>query len=93
VRVLIEARVLYAPGKAANASGVATSGLEMAQNSARLTWTREEVDSRLRDIMRSIHRACRDTAEEFGVPGNYVHGANIAGFIKVADAMLEQGLV
>jgi glutamate dehydrogenase (NADP+) len=93
VRVLIEARVLYAPGKAANAGGVATSGLEMAQNSARLTWTREEVDSRLRDIMRSIHRACRDTAEEFGVPGNYVHGANIAGFIKVADAMLEQGLV
>jgi glutamate dehydrogenase (NADP+) len=93
VRALIDARVLYAPGKAANAGGVATSGLEMAQNSARLTWTREEVDTRLRGIMRSIHSACRDTAEEFGVPGNYVHGANIAGFIKVADSMLEQGLV
>jgi glutamate dehydrogenase (NADP+) len=93
VRTLIDAGALYAPGKAANAGGVATSGLEMAQNSARLTWTREEVDARLRGIMRSIHRACRDTAEEFGVPGNYVHGANIAGFIKVADSMLEQGLV
>ena len=93
VRALIEARVLYAPGKAANAGGVATSGLEMAQNSARLTWTREEVDARLRGIMCSIHRACRETAEEFGVPGNYVHGANIAGFIKVGDSMLEQGLV
>jgi glutamate dehydrogenase (NADP+) len=92
VRVLLDAGVLYAPGKAANAGGVATSGLEMAQNSARLTWTREEVDSRLHGIMRSIHRACRDTAEAFGVPGNYVHGANIAGFLKVADAMLDQGV-
>ena len=93
VRVLVEEKVLYAPGKAANAGGVATSGLEMAQNSARLSWPREKVDNRLRDIMRSIHRACRETAEEFGVPGNYVHGANIAGFLKVAEAMLEQGLV
>jgi glutamate dehydrogenase (NADP+) len=92
-RALIDANVLYAPGKAANAGGVATSGLEMAQNSARLTWSREEVDRRLHAIMRAIHRACRETAEEYGVPGNYVHGANIAGFIKVADAMLEQGLV
>jgi glutamate dehydrogenase (NADP+) len=93
VRILVEEKVLYAPGKAANAGGVATSGLEMAQNSARLSWPREKVDNRLRDIMRSIHRACRETAEEFGVPGNYVHGANIAGFLKVAEAMLEQGLV
>jgi glutamate dehydrogenase (NADP+) len=93
VRVLIDAGVLYAPGKAANAGGVATSGLEMAQNSARISWTREEVDTRLRGIMRSIHRACRETAADFGVPGNYVHGANIAGFLKVADSMLEQGLV
>ena len=93
VEVLVNAGVLYAPGKAANAGGVATSGLEMAQNSARLTWSREKVDRRLRGIMRSIHRACRETSEEYGVPGNYVHGANIAGFLKVADAMLEQGLV
>jgi glutamate dehydrogenase (NADP+) len=93
VRLLVEAKVLYGPGKAANAGGVATSGLEMAQNSARISWPREEVDRRLHGIMRAIHRACRDTAEEYGVPGNYVHGANIAGFLKVADAMLEQGLV
>lgn len=93
VRVFVDAGVLYAPGKAANAGGVATSGLEMAQNSARLSWTREEVDARLHQIMRSIHRACRETADAFGVPGNYVHGANIAGFVKVADAMLDQGLV
>jgi glutamate dehydrogenase (NADP+) len=93
VRVLIDGKVLFAPGKAANAGGVATSGLEMAQNSARLSWSRDEVDRRLHDIMRSIHRACRETSEEYGVAGNYVHGANIAGFLKVADAMLEQGLV
>ena len=93
VQVLIDAGVLYAPGKAANAGGVATSGLEMAQNCSRLSWSREEVDRRLQGIMRAIHRACRETAEEYGVPGNYVHGANIAGFLKVADAMMEQGLV
>lgn len=93
VRVFVDARVLYAPGKAANAGGVATSGLEMAQNSARLSWTREEVDARLHGIMNAIHRACRETADAYGVPGNYVHGANIAGFLKVADAMLDQGLV
>jgi glutamate dehydrogenase (NADP+) len=93
VRVFVDANVLYAPGKAANAGGVATSGLEMAQNSARLCWTREEVDARLHGIMKAIHRACRDTAEAYGAPGNYVHGANIAGFLKVADAMIDQGLV
>jgi glutamate dehydrogenase (NADP+) len=93
VQVFIDAATLYAPGKAANAGGVATSGLEMSQNSARTTWTRDEVDGRLHTIMKAIHRSCRDTAEAFGVPGNYVHGANIAGFLKVADAMLDQGLV
>jgi len=93
VEIFLDAGILYAPGKAANAGGVATSGLEMAQNSARTTWTREEVDTRLHAIMRAIHRNCRDTAEAFGVPGNYVHGANIAGFLKVADAMMDQGLV
>ena len=92
VRVLVDAGVLYAPGKAANAGGVATSGLEMCQNSARMSWPREEVDRRLHAIMKSIHRSCRETSEEYGVAGNYVHGANIAGFLKVADAMLEQGL-
>jgi glutamate dehydrogenase (NADP+) len=92
-RALIDAGVLYAPGKAANAGGVATSGLEMAQNSARLSWSREEVDRRLHEIMKAIHKACRETAEDYGFPGNYVHGANIAGFTKVADAMLDQGLV
>jgi len=93
VRVFVDAKVLYAPGKAANAGGVATSGLEMSQNSARLTWTREEVDARLHGIMKAIHRACRDTAETYGAPGNYVHGANIAGFLKVADAMIDQGIM
>jgi glutamate dehydrogenase (NADP+) len=92
-KVLIDAGVLYAPGKAANAGGVATSGLEMAQNSARIAWPRERVDSELHRIMKAIHRSCRETADEYGVPGNYVHGANIAGFTKVADAMLDQGLI
>ncbi|HJS57836.1 MAG TPA: NADP-specific glutamate dehydrogenase [Vicinamibacteria bacterium] len=89
----LDARILYGPGKAANAGGVAVSGLEMAQNSMRYAWTREEVDSRLRLIMKSIHTACIETAERFGCPGNYVNGANIAGFLKVADAMMDQGLV
>jgi glutamate dehydrogenase (NADP+) len=93
VNRFLEARILYGPGKAANAGGVATSGLEMAQNSMRYSWTREEVDSRLRLIMQSIHRACVETAERFGTPGNYVNGANIAGFLKVADAMIDQGVV
>jgi glutamate dehydrogenase (NADP+) len=93
VKVFLENKILYGPGKAANAGGVATSGLEMSQNSLRLGWSRDEVDERLHGIMRSIHKACVETAEEFGTPGNYVNGANIAGFIKVADSMLDQGVV
>jgi glutamate dehydrogenase (NADP+) len=93
VRAYLEGNVLYGPGKAANAGGVATSGLEMAQNSTRMTWSREEVDQRLRTIMKNIHENCRATAAEYGAPGNYVLGANIAGFVKVADAMLDQGVV
>jgi glutamate dehydrogenase (NADP+) len=93
VRQFLDAKILYGPGKAANAGGVATSGLEMAQNSMRISWTREEVDDRLHKIMKAIHAACRDTADAFGTPGNYVNGANIAGFLKVADAMMDQGLV
>jgi glutamate dehydrogenase (NADP+) len=87
------AKILYGPGKAANAGGVATSGLEMAQNSMRISWTREEVDNRLKQIMTSIHEAAWETSKEYGVSGDYVTGANIAGFVKVADAMLAQGLV
>ncbi len=93
VRMFTEARILYAPGKAANAGGVAVSGLEMAQNSMRYNWRREEVDQRLQVIMSDIHSSCVRTAERFGTPGNYVNGANIAGFLKVADSMLDQGLV
>jgi glutamate dehydrogenase (NADP+) len=91
VQLFLDAHILYGPGKAANAGGVAVSGLKMSQNSMRVAWTREEVDARLYQIMKSIHRACRETAEAFGTPGNYVNGANIAGFLKVADAMLDQG--
>ncbi|MFC1689320.1 NADP-specific glutamate dehydrogenase [Pseudomonadota bacterium] len=87
------AGILYGPGKAANAGGVAVSGLEMSQNSMRLSWTREEVDQRLHDIMVSIHSACVETANEYGQPGNYVLGANISGFVKIADSMLDQGVV
>ena len=86
-------KILYGPAKAANAGGVATSGLEMSQNSLRLPWTREEVDERLHNIMIAIHKQCFEAAQEYGQPGNLVMGANIAGFIKVADAMLDQGLV
>ncbi|MGD2068865.1 MAG: NADP-specific glutamate dehydrogenase [Gemmatimonadota bacterium] len=93
VNVFLDAGILYGPGKAANAGGVAVSGLEMAQNSQRLPWTREEVDARLRLIMKSIHHRCVEIADRFDSPGNYVHGANIAGFLKVADAMLDQGVV
>jgi glutamate dehydrogenase (NADP+) len=93
VNVFLESRVLYGPGKAANAGGVATSGLEMSQNALRLSWTREEVDTRLHNIMISIHENCRKTAEQYGTPGNYVNGANIAGFLKVATSMMDQGLV
>ena len=82
-----------APSKAANAGGVATSGLEMSQNSLRYSWSRIEVDTKLHGIMRSIHQASFETAEQFGSPGNYVNGANIAGFLKVADSMIDQGLV
>ncbi len=89
----IQAGIMYAPGKASNAGGVATSGLEMSQNSMRLSWSREEVDTRLRGIMQSIHRSCVQAAEEYGTPGNYVNGANIAGFMKVARAMMAQGIV
>jgi glutamate dehydrogenase (NADP+) len=93
MELFLKAGILYGPGKAANAGGVAVSGLEMSQDSLRITWAREEVDARLKDIMKAIHKQCRETAEECGTPGNYVNGANIAGFVKVADAMLDQGIV
>jgi glutamate dehydrogenase (NADP+) len=93
VELFVDAGILYGPGKAANAGGVAVSGLEMAQNSMRYSWTRQEVDDRLRLIMKHIHAACVETSERFGAPANYVIGANIAGFLKVADAMLDQGVV
>jgi glutamate dehydrogenase (NADP+) len=93
IEQFIANKILYGPAKAANAGGVATSGLEMSQNAMRLSWTREEVDERLHNIMIAIHKQCYDAAEEYGQPGNLVTGANIAGFIKVADAMLDQGLV
>ncbi len=93
VDVFLNAKVLYGPGKAANAGGVATSGLEMSQNAMRLSWTREEVDDKLQGIMKAIHASAARAADEYGIPGNYVMGANIAGFIKVAEAMMDQGLV
>ena len=88
----LNGRVAFAPGKAANAGGVAVSGLEMSQNSMRLSWSAEEVDAKLKDIMKSIHDNAYDTAEKYGMKGNYVAGANLAGFIKVADAMVAQGV-
>ncbi len=91
--VYLEHKVLYGPAKAANAGGVATSGLEMSQNSLRLSWDREEVDQRLHGIMKSIHKASLDAANEYGMPGNYLAGANIAGFVKVANAMVAYGIV
>ena len=93
VKLFEEARVLFAPGKASNAGGVATSGLEMSQNALRLSWTREEVDTRLHAIMRSIHAACVEHGKRQDGSISYVNGANIAGFVKVADAMLAQGVV
>lgn len=93
VDIFLEHKILYGPGKAANAGGVATSGLEMAQNSQFMSWPREQVDQHLHRIMVNIHENVRRTAEEYGYPGNYVVGANIAGFVKVADAMIDQGLV
>jgi len=91
--VFLESKILFGPGKAANAGGVAVSGLEMSQNSLRLSWTREEVDNLLHGIMKSIHQTCVEAAETYGTPGNYVNGANIGGFIKVANAMMDQGVV
>jgi glutamate dehydrogenase (NADP+) len=93
IEIFLAHKLLYGPGKAANAGGVSVSGLEMTQNSMRLSWTREEVDARLKMIMKSIHQTCLDSAARYGAPGNYVAGANIAGFVKVVDAMLDQGVV
>ena len=93
VDLFVENKILYGPGKAANAGGVSVSGLEMTQNSLRLSWSREEVDNYLKRIMRDIHKACVDAGEAYGTPGNYVSGANIAGFVKVAQAMMDQGVV
>lgn len=93
VEAFIQAKILYSPGKASNAGGVATSGLEMSQNSERLSWSSEEVDTKLKGIMKSIHDSAYAAAEKYGFKGNYVVGANIAGFVKVADAMVAQGLV
>ncbi len=93
VKLFLDAGILFGPAKAANAGGVAVSGLEMAQNSMRVPWTREEVDNRLHLIMKSIHKTCVEMANRFGTPGNYVNGANIGGFLKVADSMIDQGLV
>ena len=93
IDIFLKRKVLFAPGKAANAGGVAVSGLEMVQNSMRLNWLSEEVDQRLKIIMNGIHHTCLQAAEQYGTPGNYLNGANIAGFVKVVEAMLDQGLV
>jgi glutamate dehydrogenase (NADP+) len=93
VNIFLDNNILYAPGKAANAGGVFVSGLEMTQNSMRLSWTKEEVDNRLKIIIKSFHQSCLDTSAEYGASGNYLAGANIAGFVKVVNAMLDQGLV
>ncbi len=93
VDIFLEHKILYGPGKAANAGGVSVSGLEMAQNSMRLNWPRAEVDARLQEIMKRIHRMCADTADQYGMAGNYLAGANIAGFVKVVNAMIDQGVV
>ncbi len=93
VRTFVEAGILFAPGKATNAGGVATSALEMQQNASRDSWSFEATEKRLATIMNSIHDRCAETAEEYGSPGNYVLGANIAGFIRVADAMRALGVV
>jgi glutamate dehydrogenase (NADP+) len=93
VEVFLANKLMYGPGKAANAGGVATSGLEMSQNSMRLSWSREEVDAKLKGIMKAIHDNAYKASQEYGQAGNYVMGANIAGFVKVADAMLDQGVI
>ncbi len=93
IDIFLDHKILFAPGKAANAGGVAVSGLEMAQNAMRIKWNSQEVEERLRKIMQHIHRECLAASEEYGTPGNYVNGANIAGFVKVAEAMMDQGVV
>jgi glutamate dehydrogenase (NADP+) len=93
VEVFLEHGILFAPGKASNAGGVATSGLEMSQNSLRMSWPREEVDQKLEAIMVNIHKNAYETAEKYGMPGNYVAGANIAGFLKVAESTMAQGIL
>ncbi|MFP4285872.1 MAG: glutamate dehydrogenase, partial [Desulfovermiculus sp.] len=93
IDVFLNNGVLFGPSKAANAGGVSVSGLEMTQNSMRMGWNRDEVDNRLQMIMKNIHKTCLDAAEEYGTPQNYMNGANIAGFVKVVDAMLDQGVV
>ena len=93
VSVFQDAGVLFGPGKAANAGGVATSALEMQQNASRDSWSFQHTEERLTEIMVGIHHRCASTADEYGDPGNYVLGANIGGFVKVADAMLAQGLI
>jgi len=93
IDIFLDNKILYGPGKAANAGGVSVSGLEMSQNSMRLNWPKSEVDNRLKTIMKNIHKMCMETAEQYGAPGNYVVGANIAGFVKVVDAMIDQGVV
>lgn len=93
VRLLHDAGVLFGPGKAANAGGVATSALEMQQNAARDSWSFEYTEQRLAEIMTGVHRRCAEAAEEYGDPGNYAMGANISGFVRVADAMLALGLI
>jgi glutamate dehydrogenase (NADP+) len=93
VNIFLENKIMYGPGKAANAGGVSVSGLEMSQNSMRYSWTREEVDAKLQQIMKAIHKAAYETSKTYGQPGNYVLGANIAGFTKVAKAMLAYGIV
>jgi glutamate dehydrogenase (NADP+) len=92
VEVFIQNKILYGPGKAANAGGVSVSGLEMSQNSMRYGWSREEVDNKLHGIMKSIHKSCVDASAKYGTPGNYVNGANIAGFLKVANSMMDLGI-
>jgi glutamate dehydrogenase (NADP+) len=93
LKIFMDKKLLFAPAKAANAGGVAVSGLEMAQNRMLLNWSAEEVDRRLKTIMKNIHQNCLDVADRYGVPGNYLVGANIAGFVRVANATLDQGLV
>ena len=92
IEAFLEAGIAFGPAKAANAGGVATSALEMQQNAGRMAWDFEEVDEKLREIMRDIHTLCYETAEEYGTPGNYLNGANIAGFLKVARATMAQGI-